>query len=207
MTWPNDAPNPSVRSIFQMIHHDVAYAAWLSVNIRLTHTILHFDWRQPGDHYLPGQVELTDPGVMPILYDALLSPESDVAVTPPYHAAQLPLQPVRSRVMISFVPLVQRVSLVMGANGEEPIGCQRTRLLESRSAYYTEFLNNTGAFDLFDDSLADHAYEMRRSRQSFRSALHNTRFLSTWAVMLLVLYSLSVRLLAGHAKTYGTKTQ
>ncbi|KXH69532.1 hypothetical protein CSAL01_01554 [Colletotrichum salicis] len=187
MTWPENGPNPSIRSIFQMIHHDVAYAAWLSVNIRLSPKVLDFEWRQPGEHYVPGQFEIPDPGVMPISSPALQSPTSDGFVATPYSSRLVMSQLPTSRVMVSFVPLVQRISLLEGAHGEVPIGSQRTRLLESRTAYYTLF----GRTDEIDrrspGSLADHACEMRRPKPTFVSEVFEFFRPLLWQLFVLTL--------------------
>lgn len=188
MTWPENGPNPSIRSIFQMIHHDVAYAAWLSVNIRLSPEVLHFEWREPDELYVPGDFEIPDPGVLPIPSNALLSPTSHGFVASTSRFREPPIEPPLSRVLISFVPVVQRISLVEGANGEEPIGSQRKRLLESRTAYYTLW-RHTDEVNPSPGSLVDHACEMRRPKPTYFSAIVRPLF---WQ---LLVYTLIIQLL------------
>ncbi|KAI3547961.1 hypothetical protein CABS01_13915 [Colletotrichum abscissum] len=183
MTWPENGPNPSIRSIFQMIHHDVAYAAWLSVNIRLSPEVLHFEWREPDELYVPGDFEIPDPGVLPRPSNALLSPTSTGFIVSTSRFREPPIEPPLSRVLISFVPVVQRVSLVEGASGEEPIGSQRRRLLESRTAYYTLW-RHTDEVGSSPRSLVDHACEMRRPRPTYFSAIIRPLF---WQLLIYIL--------------------
>ncbi|KAK1595858.1 uncharacterized protein LY79DRAFT_667809 [Colletotrichum navitas] len=138
MTWPENGTNPSIRSIFQMIHKDTAYAAWLAVNVRMSPTILNFDWKLPGERYLPKQVE-----VYPEVYtrhrrevtERESSEGSRYGMAHP--GCNNPNPPARTaRVMISVVPLVQRISIVGGDNGEEPLGFQKATLIAPRVVYY-----------------------------------------------------------------------
>ncbi|KAK2029991.1 hypothetical protein LX32DRAFT_682170 [Colletotrichum zoysiae] len=138
MTWPENGTNPSIRSIFQMIHKDTAYAAWFAVNMRMSPTILNFDWQPPGERYLPSQIEL-----YPEVYTKHQREvtERDSSGGSRYESAHPgrnnPKPPKRTaRVMISVVPLVQRVSLIAGDNGEEPLGFQKTTLIAPRVVYY-----------------------------------------------------------------------
>ncbi|KAK2062387.1 hypothetical protein LY76DRAFT_602580 [Colletotrichum caudatum] len=138
MTWPENGTNPSIRSIFQMIHQDTAYAAWFAVNMRMSPTILNFDWQLPGERYLPSQIEL-----YPEVYTKHRCEvtERDSSGGSRYGIAHPgcsnPEPPKRTaRVMISVVPLVQRVSLIAGDDGEEALGFQKTTLIAPRVVYY-----------------------------------------------------------------------
>ncbi|GKT64626.1 hypothetical protein ColTof4_07022 [Colletotrichum tofieldiae] len=138
MTWPKNGTNPSIRSIFQMIHKDTAYAAWLAVNVRMSPTVLSFDWRLPGERYLPDQAELYPEVYMKHRREATereLSEALAYGVARPGH--DNPKTRTRTaRVMLSVVPLVQRLGLVTGTDGEEPLGFQKTNLVAPRVVYY-----------------------------------------------------------------------
>ncbi|OHW92866.1 hypothetical protein CSPAE12_08489 [Colletotrichum incanum] len=138
MTWPENGTNPSIRSIFQMIHKDTAYAAWLAVNVRMSPTVLSFDWRLPGERYLPDQVELYPEVHMKHRREVTereLSESLAYGVARPGQDNPKPITRT-ARVMLSVVPLVQRLGLITGTGGEEPLGFQKTNLVASRVVYY-----------------------------------------------------------------------
>ncbi|KAK2003941.1 hypothetical protein LX36DRAFT_719322 [Colletotrichum falcatum] len=143
MTWPKSRTSPSIQSVFQMIHDDTAYAAWLAVNVRMSPAILNFDWKLPGERYLPNQVELY-PKVYTKHRDEVA--ERELSQRPGQGVARLrgndPGPPTgTARIMISVVPLVERVSLIPGGKGEEPLGFQKAALIAPRVVYY-HGLNN-----------------------------------------------------------------
>ncbi|KAK2048248.1 hypothetical protein LZ31DRAFT_628646 [Colletotrichum somersetense] len=163
MTWPENGTNPSIRSIFQMIHNDTAYAAWFAVNMRMSPTILNFDWQPPGERYLPSQIEL-----YPEVYTKHQREvtERDSSGGSRYGIAHPgrnnPKPPKRTaRVMISVVPLVQRISLIAGDNDEEPLGFQKTTLIAPRVVYYHGLDNDQ------DDAAQFKEGPSRYSKRSF----------------------------------------
>ncbi|EFQ25435.1 uncharacterized protein GLRG_00579 [Colletotrichum graminicola M1.001] len=121
----------------------IGHEAWLAVNVRMSPTILNFDWKLPGERYLPNQVE-----VYPEVYTKhrIEMTERESSKGSRYGMAhpgcKNPKPPTRTaRVMISVVPLVQRISLVASNNSEEPLGFQKATLIAPRVVYY-HGLNN-----------------------------------------------------------------
>ncbi|WQF87316.1 hypothetical protein CDEST_12330 [Colletotrichum destructivum] len=138
MTWPKNGNNPSIRSVFQRIHQDTAYAAWFAVNVRMSPAVLEFDWRLPGERYLPDQAELY-PEVYRKHQREVLERERNKPLTGGVarRGRDDPKPPKRTaRVMISVVPRVQRFTLIAGAEGEKPLGFHKTTLLPPQVVYY-----------------------------------------------------------------------
>ncbi|KZL67220.1 hypothetical protein CT0861_12666 [Colletotrichum tofieldiae] len=123
-----------IRQDEQFIGHE----AWLAVNVRMSPTVLSFDWRLPGERYLPDQAELYPEVYMKHRREATereLSEALAYGVARPGH--DNPKTRTRTaRVMLSVVPLVQRLGLVTGTDGEEPLGFQKTNLVAPRVVYY-----------------------------------------------------------------------
>ncbi|KAK2014938.1 hypothetical protein LZ32DRAFT_656909 [Colletotrichum eremochloae] len=184
MTWPKNGTNPSIQSIFQMIHKDTAYAAWLAVHVRMSPTILNFDWKLPGERYLPSQVELY-PEVYTKHRREVTERESreEHRYGVPHPERNNPKPPTRTaRVMISVVPLVQRVTLITSGNNKEPLGFQKTTLIAPRVVYYH------GLDDDQDDAAR---FKEGPPRYSSRSLLARTAcFYSSVCMLILVIVSL-----------------
>ncbi|KZL87133.1 hypothetical protein CI238_01697 [Colletotrichum incanum] len=123
-----------VRQDDQFIGHE----AWLAVNVRMSPTVLSFDWRLPGERYLPDQVELYPEVHMKHRREVTereLSESLAYGVARPGQDNPKPITRT-ARVMLSVVPLVQRLGLITGTGGEEPLGFQKTNLVASRVVYY-----------------------------------------------------------------------
>ncbi|KAJ0163845.1 hypothetical protein CTA2_2272 [Colletotrichum tanaceti] len=138
MTWPENGNYPSIRSVFQIIHQDTAYAAWFAVNVRMSPAVLEFDWRLPGERYLPDQVELF-PEVYRKHQREVMERERNETLTGgvPRRGRDDPKPPKRTaRVMISVVPRVQRLTLIAGTEGEKPLGVHKATLLPPQVVYY-----------------------------------------------------------------------
>ncbi|KAK1981241.1 hypothetical protein LZ30DRAFT_593138 [Colletotrichum cereale] len=132
------------RTLVRQDEEFIDHEAWLAVNARISPTVLDFDWKLPGERYLPGQVELY-PEVYTKHRDEVTERErssgSGNGVAHPRH--NNPRPPMRTaRVMISAVPLVQRVTLIAGDESKKPLGFQKATLIAPRVVYYHGLAND-----------------------------------------------------------------
>ncbi|KAF6829776.1 hypothetical protein CPLU01_07734 [Colletotrichum plurivorum] len=180
-TWPPEEELIDIKTMYEHIHHCVAYAAWFSVNIKLSSSPFLFSWPSPGDRYMPDQVELC-----PALYSRsrLTNTERDFdetfqrAVDAP-RGSQAPTPPPRrlARVMISAAPCVQIFRPVRDEESGEPIGQNVKTLTNAHVVYYHGLENNRDDEKLFMGiSLVEHAralkpFSIRSIRERSRRVL------------------------------------
>lgn len=167
-TWPPDVELIDIKTIYEHIHHCVAYAAWFSVNIKLSPSPFLFNWLSPGDRYMPDQVEL-----YPALHSKsrLKNTERDYNETfqrainpPPGSQAQTPPPRRLARVMISVAPCVQIFTPVRDQESRETVGQNVTTLTYAHVVYYHGLEDDVDDENLFSTSLVEYARVLKPRR-------------------------------------------
>ncbi|KAL0935225.1 uncharacterized protein CTRU02_209816 [Colletotrichum truncatum] len=167
-TWPPNEEIPDIKMIYQSLHDSLTYAAWLSVNIRLSSSVLRFTWLQPGERYLPDQVELCA-GLHGNSRSDKPGHQSDqeleyAVASPSRFERRKPSLTRLARVMISVVPRVQRYRVVNSGSGE-PIGHTVTNLVDPRVVYYYGLQDDTEDNNLFKCTLLEHSVASKPNRR------------------------------------------
>ncbi|KAF6805379.1 hypothetical protein CMUS01_14630 [Colletotrichum musicola] len=190
-TWPPEEELIDIKTMYEHIHHCVAYAAWFSVNVKLSPSPFLFSWLSPGDRYLPEQFELcsalhsrsrlenTERDFDQTFQRAVNAPPGSQAPTPPPRRL--------ARVMISAVPDVWIFRPVRDKESGEPIGQNVTKLTNAHVVYYHGLENHSDDEELFKGiSLVEHA----RALKPFSIRSIRKRFLAVIRVLVDTTYLL-----------------
>lgn len=184
-TWTENAESP-VHMIFQMLHSDFAYAAWLAVNVRLSPTVFHFEWHQPGDRYLPEQIELYPEVYTESRFSSLKYGFDGILTRGVRSSRSRRSGPARTaRVMVSVVPLVQRLRLIDDDDDKGACGFQRVTLLDPRVVYYHGLDNEEDDVAQFSTTLLNYSSRVKLRRQPDIKFMTN---LMVWAIMIIFSY-------------------
>ncbi|OLN81738.1 hypothetical protein CCHL11_06879 [Colletotrichum chlorophyti] len=167
-TRPEGSNDADIRQVFAAIHIDVAYAAWISVLVRLSPSILRFEWKRPGDRYLPDQLQIY-PDILFNSQRGHWDRDAAAALTRSKNAfppgSKVAGPPARNtRVMICVVPLIERLRLVGDDMGGEPFGFERIVLQDCRVIYYHGLEDDGKDREEFRKPLCHNQHHQRRRK-------------------------------------------
>jgi hypothetical protein len=129
-----------VEAIYQSFHEIIQHAAWLSVCIRASTSMIHFSWRLPGEPFDASQISVSDQRFQESQKLAQKADNELIKNAPNGAEVKRPMRIIR--VKISILPEVTRHT-PGPAKGNVVVGQRIYTLLKPQVVHYWGFLNET----------------------------------------------------------------